>query len=1560
MGPHDPRAFVGRQWLVNEVARFREDEDRRHLIIVGEPGSGKSAFIAYLAAAWNCPYHFIRVDSKDAVTGLSPQAFLISIGAQLAQRYGPEIFARMERSTTVYAGLTDGSAEVIGRTIGRLYTLPFLEDDARITVQSGVARGNARIIGEQVRELHNSALSLDVGTLLHVALLDPLAKLRAIAPRERVLILIDALDEASQHPHSNILDSIPRAEDSALPSNLRLLMTSRPGDHLAVFRDADQLRLDDSSRGYDQASRRDTRAYIEKRLGEPPLAGIAAALPAGEVQHFSDEVQKRSSGNFLYLFHLLNELAAEVGKGEPFASVPIPKNLDEIYKFFAVKRIRQGVSLDVWKKIYLPIIGILSVVREPIGRDLLARLAVVDIEDVDFVTAGLTQFLDVHTDESGRRFGIYHADFGEYLLDPKRNRDFPLEARSLHRRIADSLFTGVGRRNLAEPYALRHLANHLLAAGASTELHDLLVSGSTKIEWAEAHYLHSGSYLGYLDDLALAANAALAEPNGLLRVVRYTLIESSIRAVAANLSVPLLLLLGKTSYWSWPQLLEHVRVGQWQALTSLIPLVPLVHLDAVLSAVSQLTDDQTRAHALQALLNPGRWLWTVENVEAVSESALGIKNAGLRARVLANLAAVAPAGDSRTAMTRRALEGAASNLSDWRDVISNLPVGFINEAFAIAQTIQNEFNRAGGLGELLPLGATPSVILGELLAIKSPWPRAEGLARFLEHVPIEQRGWLPYRGLWLCRKFSNSYDHVRAVSKFLPFVPPRIRKFLTMRAVREAQQIASPADRWVALRMLVQHVPAADQQKVIVYALDTIGLLADPQARFRGTLALLEQTPAESRIEVAAKAFERLDELAGTYDRHSSLYQLAALVPEAMLGKVLERVGRQEGNWSQQDAALAVIAPRLKGNLLEEAKAIVLGIPDELQRSRMLASLARHPSMECRRWIIETVGKLSSEHWRADALVAIASKLPELRSEILEAARDILDAYPRAKALVALLNLMPETERRALIPEALRAAKAIPYTNTRAERMAEIGLHLEGNEALALATEAIQTSREVGGYSAALQHLSSFFERLDGATQSDLVADLLSLLEGLDDRDAGRFVRGVAAALSAECDETAQRHVLTTISRLPGAERGWALKELAGCIREELVDAVYQIACDLPNEFDRTQLLSRISIKLSGAHRVDAIERVKAFALKSEGKYFTAAALTHLPEEAIGDEDESLWRCLLGAANDSNETARAGVANEVFESMWIYVVRRVPSRMLPCVTNGAKAMANPRLRALVCCQLAGRFTGDTQGALVAEGLAMLRPRINDATVQMLLIELCESAPPNCSRQFLEAAQNIADEYQRTKTLVGLAAKYPRDVEVIRAVFKSVVALSNDGHRAMAINDMAPLLSDETLDAAFDQAKAMRVDGTKAVIYSALGVHGLKEPRMPSVSRILDVARSLSNDGWRRTILLNLALIEGEHQVGRIREALISCGGKNQWERTPAYERLLAEWKRIGYVEGSLSGQRILAECIRATKDTRLPLLESLGPLAPALAHFGGAEAIRSLFESTKAVFRSWP
>lgn len=345
---YDPQNFVGREWLVEEVTKFRDDPERRHLLIVGEPGGGKSSFLAYLAETWNCPLYFIRADNVSSVASTDPRSFLISLGAQLHEKYGPDIFDDGESvRTSVTVGLAEGEAEVVGRFIKELRTpLPFLTPKKReVQVSVTEARDEGRVVGEYVERLVVSAHTLDPVTLLHIAVLGPVKKIGELYPNEKVIILIDALDESLQHTGTQIIDVIPHVTDSDFPPNMRLVMTSRPGAHLdeAGLRAEDRLHLDDEEKGYWQANRRDSFAYINKRLQEPALAVAIETWPQPKLDAYITQVMDSSDGNFLYLHFFFQELLKVAsGGGTSLDEVGVPQGLDEIYRKFAVANIKKN------------------------------------------------------------------------------------------------------------------------------------------------------------------------------------------------------------------------------------------------------------------------------------------------------------------------------------------------------------------------------------------------------------------------------------------------------------------------------------------------------------------------------------------------------------------------------------------------------------------------------------------------------------------------------------------------------------------------------------------------------------------------------------------------------------------------------------------------------------------------------------------------------------------------------------------------------------------------------------------------------------------------------------------------------------------------------------------------------------------------------------------------------------------------------------------------------------------------------------------------------------------
>src|ERR1700678_543751 len=84
--------FVGRQWVRDAVAAFLRADGPRHFLLLGEPGCGKSAFLASLVSLHNYPHHFIgvgsRFDVEDSLAWRSPVTLAESIGYQLVRDYG--------------------------------------------------------------------------------------------------------------------------------------------------------------------------------------------------------------------------------------------------------------------------------------------------------------------------------------------------------------------------------------------------------------------------------------------------------------------------------------------------------------------------------------------------------------------------------------------------------------------------------------------------------------------------------------------------------------------------------------------------------------------------------------------------------------------------------------------------------------------------------------------------------------------------------------------------------------------------------------------------------------------------------------------------------------------------------------------------------------------------------------------------------------------------------------------------------------------------------------------------------------------------------------------------------------------------------------------------------------------------------------------------------------------------------------------------------------------------------------------------------------------------------
>nr|WP_242056970.1 NB-ARC domain-containing protein [Planktothrix sp. FACHB-1355] len=125
----------------------------------------------------------------------------------------------------------------------------------------------------------------------------------------------------------------------------------------------------------------------------------------------------------------------------------------------------------------------------------------------------------------------------------------------------------------------------------------------------------------------------------------------------------------------------------------------------------------------------------------------------------------------------------------------------------------------------------------------------------------------------------------------------------------------------------------------------------------------------------------------------------------------------------------------LKEKALQSALKAAQAIEDERYRADALSAIAPKLPETFLPEALKAAQAFEYERYRAEALIAIAPKLPEsLLPEALKAAQAIEDERYRAYALIAIAPKLPET----LLPEALKASQGIESEYLRAEALSAI------------------------------------------------------------------------------------------------------------------------------------------------------------------------------------------------------------------------------------------------------------------------------------------------------------------------------------------------------------------------------------------------------------------------------------------------------------------------------------------------------------------------------------------
>lgn len=392
--------FIGREWLFDAYHQWADHQpESRILWIKAGPGVGKSAISANLAhrerggiiASWFC-------DAKSSELK-DPNSALKSIAFQLALRW-EDYRVKLLHSLGLKASATDETCE---------------------DVRKELAKKNTQ-------------------DLFLFLLAEPLAGL--IWRDHKLVVVIDALDEATDEQGNNRITELISTELSSLPDWIGFVVTSRPEaevvNRLGGFK---PFAID----AEDPRNIADLRTWYQQRLGRRPELSI---LPVTEQQRIEDLLIERSSGMILYL------KVAEEGFREGSLTVSGLKGLQPgmpgLYRrYYDSFQQRFGSDYEGTVK---PLLRLLVAAGGPLPEALACE--VLGWNSEQFLAC--RNRIGSYAIETTEGYGFFHKTLGEWLID-KASGSFHLDRAIGRQMIADVLFKEVTNEEIAKRFfAHRH------------------------------------------------------------------------------------------------------------------------------------------------------------------------------------------------------------------------------------------------------------------------------------------------------------------------------------------------------------------------------------------------------------------------------------------------------------------------------------------------------------------------------------------------------------------------------------------------------------------------------------------------------------------------------------------------------------------------------------------------------------------------------------------------------------------------------------------------------------------------------------------------------------------------------------------------------------------------------------------------------------------------------------------------------------------------------------------------------------------------------------------------
>ncbi|BBD59077.1 regulatory protein [Nostoc sp. HK-01] len=449
--------------------------------------------------------------------------------------------------------------------------------------------------------------------------------------------------------------------------------------------------------------------------------------------------------------------------------------------------------------------------------------------------------------------------------------------------------------------------------------------------------------------------------------------------------------------------------------------------------------------------------------------------------------------------------------------------------------------------------------------------------------------------------------------------------------------------------------------------------------------------------------------------------------------------------------ALSALAEKLPPDLLPEALAAARAIQDEYYRADALSALASKLP-EILPEALAAARAMQYEQYHVQTLSALTDILPEMLPEKLVAAKAIQDEYSRADTLSALVDKLPE-----ILPEALTAAKTIRGEANRAVVLRKLADKLPPE----LIAEALTTARAIENEQYRADALTALADKLP----PELIAEALTTARAIENE---QYRADALTALADKLPPELIAEALTTARAKYEIYRAYTLRKLADKLPSELLPEVLAVAREIQDEYSRANALIALADKLP-----EVLPEALAAARSVQNKRDCTIALIALTEKL----PEILPEALAAARAIPNEYVRAYFLSELTEKL---------PEVLPEALTAAREIQDESDRVYVLTVLADKLP-----EVLPEALAAARA-IQDEYYRANALSALADKLTEVLSEALTTAREIQDEYYRADALSALADKLPP--ELLAEALSTAKVIQSEYSRASALSALASSLS----------------------------------------------------------------------------------------------------------------------------------------------------------------------